>query len=92
MSGVSFSEYSFGLEPGDRLIILSDGVTECPNESGAMLGEEGLADMLRELGNTKGHAMLEALIWRLGEFAGSADFPDDISGVVFEFQPETLAK
>ena len=92
MSGVSFSEYSFVLEPGDRLIILSDGVTECPNETGAMLGEEGLADMLRGLGNTKGHAMLEALIWRLGEFAGSADFPDDISGVVFEFQPETLAK
>jgi phosphoserine phosphatase RsbU/P len=29
--------------------------------------------------------LLEALIWRLADFHGSADFPDDVSGVVFDY-------
>lgn len=90
MSGITFSEFEMQLYPGDRLIILSDGITECPNEDGDMLGEEGLDLMLRGLKNTTGSALFETLVWQLCEFAGSAEFPDDVSGIMFEYQPDWL--
>lgn len=89
MSGVTFDEFETKLEPGDRLVIFSDGVTECPNAAGDLLGEEGLEDYLSELHHVAGPALFETLIWKLCEFAGSSEFPDDVSGIMFEFQPDT---
>ncbi|SHJ85624.1 sigma-B regulation protein RsbU (phosphoserine phosphatase) [Shimia gijangensis] len=90
ISGAEFTPFETTLGPGDRLLILSDGVTECPNETGEMLGEDGLADMVSSLARQSVDTLLEELIWRLGEFAGGSGFPDDVSGVLFEFRgPET---
>jgi sigma-B regulation protein RsbU (phosphoserine phosphatase) len=85
MSGVTFSQYEMLLHPGDRLIILSDGVTECPMPAGEMLGESGLEKLLHDLKDVRGPAFFEALIWSLTEAAGHAEFPDDVSGILFEF-------
>jgi sigma-B regulation protein RsbU (phosphoserine phosphatase) len=92
MSGVTFCQFETQLFPGDRLVILSDGVTECPTESGEMLGEEGLEVMLGDLHTLTGPAYLEALIWRLTEVAGQSDFPDDVSGILFEFSGDGQQK
>lgn len=89
MTGVQFTAFDAQLYPGDRLIILSDGITECPNAEGEMLGEWGLEEMLHDLRDISGPALFEAMIWRLCEFAGNAEFPDDVSGIMFEYQPET---
>jgi sigma-B regulation protein RsbU (phosphoserine phosphatase) len=73
------------LHPGDRLFLMSDGVTECPSPEGVELGDEGLRAFLirnRALGDS---AMLEALIWDLAAYAGTDEFPDDVSGVLFRF-------
>lgn len=86
LSGIQFERFELHLDPGDRVLILSDGVTECPGPSGDMLGEEGLATLMEELANVRGPAFLEAMIWRLVEFNGSEDFPDDVSAVLFEYQ------
>ena len=85
LSGAMFSQFEAQLHPGDRLLILSDGVTECPGADGAMLGEDGLARLLVKLNDVTGPAMLETLISCLGNFAGSEGFPDDISGILFEY-------
>jgi sigma-B regulation protein RsbU (phosphoserine phosphatase) len=86
MSGVTFSQFETELAPGDRLLILSDGVTECPDTSGDMLGEPGLEAMIEALADVTGPALLEAVVWKLAEFAGYEDFPDDVSGIFFEFR------
>jgi sigma-B regulation protein RsbU (phosphoserine phosphatase) len=86
LTGVTFDRFELTLEPGDRILILSDGVTECPGPGGMMLGEDGLEALMRELAAIRGPAFLEALIWKLTEFNGTDDFPDDISAILFEYQ------
>jgi sigma-B regulation protein RsbU (phosphoserine phosphatase) len=86
LSGATYQQFDVQLYPGDRLLILSDGFTECPNASGQMLCEEGLATMIAELGDMSDETLLSGLIWKLSEFAGASDFPDDVSGILFEYQ------
>ena len=85
LGDVSFDTYEVVLAPGDRIALLSDGVTECPHPSGGMLGEEGLAALMAQLANSKGTAFLEALAWQLTDYSESADLADDVSGILFEF-------
>lgn len=86
LQGVVFTPFELTLGPGDRLLLLSDGVTECPNAEGQMLGEAGLADMLARLSTTGGKALLDAMVWELSDFAGTDSFPDDVSGILFEYR------
>lgn len=68
---------------GDRLFLVSDGVTECPSPAGEELGEDGLTRILKANQNMANPAFLEALIWDLATHFGSEDFPDDVSGALF---------
>ncbi len=82
---VSFTQFELTLEPGDRLLLLSDGVTECPNPEAEFLGENGLAEIMHRLTAITGATLLDALIWELSHFAQTEDFPDDVSGILFEY-------
>ncbi|MBY5933382.1 SpoIIE family protein phosphatase [Tateyamaria omphalii] len=92
MSGISFTQFEAQLEPGDRLLLLSDGVTECPGTDGEMLQEAGLANLMEDLANVSGPAFFEALLWRMTEFAGETTFPDDVSGILFEYRGDDQMK
>ncbi|KAA2315430.1 fused response regulator/phosphatase [Pseudooceanicola sediminis] len=86
---VTFEEVAVTLEPGDRLLIQSDGIVECPDASGALLGEKGLFEFLNDLRDVAGAPLLEAILWKLGDYAGADEFPDDISAVLVEYQGHT---
>lgn len=88
MSGITFEQFEVQLAKGDRILILSDGVTECPDPNGEMLEEKGLEGMMSDMCSIKGPAFFDALIWNLTSFAESEDFPDDVSGILFEFNGE----
>lgn len=68
---------------GDRLFLVSDGVTECPSPEGEELGEEGLTRILQANQKMTNSELLEALVWDLSAYFGGEDFPDDVSGAMF---------
>ena len=39
---------------------------------------------MHDLWNIRGAAFFDALIWNLTDFVESDDFPDDLSGILFE--------
>lgn len=74
--------------PGDRLLLVSDGFTECPLPDGRDFGEEGLTESLRKSAHLAGTDLLEALVWDLSRQSGGESFPDDLSGVVLDLLPQ----
>lgn len=85
IDGAVYERISLKLSPGDRLFLMSDGITECPDPQGAELGTEGTVDLVTASRHLPSPELLEALVWDLSAHHGSADFPDDVSGIVFDY-------
>lgn len=84
--GAAFERVETRLFPGDRLFLMSDGVTECPDAAGAELGTEGLARLIAANAGLPPQDFLDALVWDLSAHRGGADFPDDVSGALFHYR------
>lgn len=84
--GAEWEDHSFDLAPGDRLLVASDGITECPDPTGELLDEAGLEIILKRNARLHGNAFFETLMWELTKFAGDKDFPDDISAILLEYE------
>ena len=80
----SWEAFEARLDPGDRLFLMSDGITEAEDAGGVQLGEEGLARLMAACRDLRGGDFLEALVWHLCNHTGG-DYGDDVSGVLFEF-------
>jgi phosphoserine phosphatase RsbU/P len=81
-----YEQTDLTLAPGDRLFLVSDGVTECPDPEGHELGVAGLEAILQQNLALDSPQLLEALIWDLNSFAGGRDLPDDVSGLIFDYR------
>ena len=66
------------------MILYSDGLTECPNRDGDLLDENGLADLVGSGARQSGSDFTAHLLNALVKYAGTDDFPDDLSAVVIE--------
>ncbi|MCX7287051.1 MAG: SpoIIE family protein phosphatase [Rhodobacterales bacterium] len=86
--GADYVRHDVAVGPGDRLVLVSDGFTECPLPGNRDFGEEGLTESLRRSSNMSGADMLEALVWDLTQQAGCDVFPDDLSAVVLDLLQE----
>jgi len=84
IEGARYETITTTLSPGDRLFMVSDGVTEAADAAGALLDDEGFADMIRAKPHLRGLAMLEAIQWDLADYT-YGEMADDVSAVLFEF-------
>lgn len=82
LPGVEYELTETTLAPGDRLILYSDGVTECENPQGEQFGEERMVAVLER--ERPLEASLEALHRELSGWRRQADFYDDVSILALE--------
>jgi steroid delta-isomerase-like uncharacterized protein len=88
----TFCEETLQLDPGDVLVVFSDGLTEAFDASGEEFGEERLLTCVKansELGPT---ALLECLLDAVHQFSVSAAQSDDLTVLVLRYSgAKTLA-
>lgn len=82
-----FDHIELTMRPGDRLLLYSDGFTECPLARGGMLGEDGLKNLVRRcLSQRDGRAFLDALFRSLNRIMCPATgMDDDVSATLFDY-------
>ncbi|RMD46490.1 MAG: serine/threonine-protein phosphatase, partial [Alphaproteobacteria bacterium] len=84
LRGVEWEEQRIELAPGARLLIHSDGFTECPDAAGRLLGPEGLAAIAARERTASADDLADALLAAMRARSGGARAPDDLSCIVLE--------
>ena len=82
-AGIEYREESFGLQPGDVLVLMTDGIIEAHDSHGAMYGDSGQLEQVL-LGFTpemSAEAMVDAIISDAIDY-GAGDREDDMTTVV----------
>ena len=91
---VPFEQFETVLEPGDRLLLYSDGFTECQMRIGEMLEQDGLVKLIRECASGQsGQEFLDDLFWGLTQQMSPEDGrDDDVSAILFEYDGQEVSK
>ena len=81
-----FHESSLHLQPGDRLIIYTDGITEVRNSGRKMLGSKGFADLVTKHRDLPIQSLLECLYEEIVTFSEGTGFQDDVTLIIMELE------
>lgn len=79
-----FGETELMLQPGDTLVIYTDGLVEAVNAQGEEYGDDRLLAVLRMPGQLRAADLLQALFADVQRFVGETHQQDDITCLVFE--------
>lgn len=80
MEGAVCEEGGVALEPGDRLVLYTDGVTEADRGKGDMFGEARLEALLRSLPpGLSAREVVEGVLAGLRQFLGEVVGGDDVT-------------
>lgn len=80
----TYEEHEFNLETGDRFILYSDGIIECPDKKGRRFSAERLMKIIKKNSVFPLHNFIADLEKSICEWNGSKEFDDDISLLAFE--------
>lgn len=74
-----FEETETSIEPGDSLLIFSDGITDALSPENERFGKRCLHKMARQYGHLPPAELGKAILDQLGRFVGASDYPDDLT-------------
>ena len=82
---VEYPTHQLQLQPGDRLFLYTDGVTEAMTEEGEEFSEERLAQALARAGSSSLQETTRLVSEAVREFAGGAPQSDDLTMLIVQY-------
>ena len=80
-----FEEETLQLDPGDTLVVFSDGVTEALNLSQDEFGEERLLSCVQANGGLPPPTLVRCLLDAMQQFTAGAAQNDDVTVLVLRY-------
>ena len=74
------------LDPGDRVVVFSDGISEALSAKGDEFGDDRIIEATLRVVAGDARAILEALVGSVREFALGAPQYDDITALVVAYR------
>ncbi len=75
------------LQPGDKVVLFSDGVSEAESEEGEFFDAKGLKETLRALACADCRELNAKLVEAVEDFSEGTEIGDDITTLVLEYLP-----
>ena len=83
----NFREHTLILEPGDELLLYTDGVNEAFNAKGEQYGNDRLETFLNRHNNERPQPLVEDLGAEIAAWEQGAEQSDDITILAVEYRP-----
>ncbi|HHV71581.1 MAG TPA: SpoIIE family protein phosphatase [Clostridia bacterium] len=80
-----YINYELNLEPGDKILFFTDGLTEVINSNGEIFGEERLYEILEEGVNQSAYDLKETILKEVVNFIGDKPPSDDITFFILSY-------
>lgn len=88
MNDQAYRAGELALQPGDTVLIYSDGVTEAMNRTKQEFGEDRLADLFRGQACNSAREAVERVLGAVHAFADGVEQSDDITCVALLYKPQ----
>ena len=79
-----YRQFALPLEPGDRLFVYTDGITEAFNPEGELFGKDRLKDILDQNGSIPLSELKSAVLRALQQYTNKGLTHDDITLIALE--------
>jgi len=86
LAAASYETKTLQLEPGDKLVLFSDGLSEAENAEGVFF-DRSLRELLEAHASAGSTELHRCLIEAVNEFTEDSDPGDDITTLVLEYRP-----
>jgi serine phosphatase RsbU (regulator of sigma subunit) len=83
LEGMTYEEYEFRLEPGDTLVLASDGITDALNGEGEFYNIDRFTESIRRHSAEEISECLKSLHSGLRQFVGGIELNDDVTLIAF---------
>lgn len=79
---VQYGESSIELEPGDLLLLYTDGISELQNDYGEMFGEDQLIEVVKHNARLSDIGIINAVMDAVNQWTGSPEIQDDMTMLI----------
>ena len=86
MPGMKYKDYELQLEPGAKLFLYTDGVTEATDENNEMFGTDRLVEALNAVCDAEPEEVLPNVRGAIDDFVNGAEQFDDITMLCMEYK------
>jgi sigma-B regulation protein RsbU (phosphoserine phosphatase) len=80
--GFTIRREEIKLEPGDILLLYTDGITEATDHQGILWGEDRLADIIRQNADSSAERLIQKIVMALKDYTNGSPLDDDVTLVI----------